>query len=480
METNIKHYDTEYYTNLVSVRNVVYEEINRALEVVKEFIINKNLILTGGMAIDFALKLKGESIYTDNQIPDYDFYSTNHSADAYELGSILCKAGYSNISVINAIHITTMKVRIDFEVVADISYCPLSVFKQVPTLMYDKMRIVHPHWQMSDQHSSLALPFENPGKEVIFHRWKKDMMRYDKLYKHYPVVPVLETQDFTHKVKKYVTEATTRVSQESCGGSVGYQRSVDRENMAKHLEIPMQTVKVPMEKLRGSCICGWAAIDYKIDEDNIILSIPTDESITVASYDYKQFIKNHKIEVIEYRSEYFGKLPRRAICATDIEDIKGQNKKMEIYDIFGILVSAKKISEKYDLWVCNLQWVMLYLLIRIFSSKDPKIIFTSEEQYVRCRYLVIAGDYPSVEVYGKYNFTHKDLNSTKIQKERIYSIKSKQLQPLNMYPTPPECTNNGKFDPETSEYFMNDARKMESLIDWTLDPYPEYNIRSLR
>jgi hypothetical protein len=479
----LKKYDPEYYTNLINTRNVVHDEITRALIVVKEFIINKKLILSGGMAIDLALRLKGDNIYTDEQIPDYDFYSTNHATDAYELGSILCKAGFKNISCINAMHITTMKVRVDFETVADITYCPLTVFRQIPTLNYDKLRIVHPHWQMSDQHSSLSLPFENPGMEVIFHRWKKDMLRYDKLYEHYPIVPEMEQPDSittgTKNIKKYTTENSTDDSNRPpYGRKFGYHRSSEREHIAKTLELPMQTVKIPMAEISGSCICGWSAIDYEIDGDNITLSIPTDEPVTVASYNYNQFIEKHELDVLEYYSEYFGKLPRKVICKSTFVDTNGRTKKLEVYDIFGILISANQISEKHDVWVCNIQWVMLYLLVRIFSSGDPKIIFTSEEQYVRCRQLVTSGEYPSIDVYGEHNFTHTSINSMKKHKEKVYSIKSKQLQPVSMYPKHPICTNDKTFDSETSEYFMTDARRLESFITWEMDPYPEYNTKS--
>lgn len=476
--------DPEYYTNLVNVRSVLHKDITHALDVVKDFIIRKNLILIGGMAIDFALRLKGDNIYTDDQIPDYDFYSPNHSADAYELGALLCEKGFKNISCINAMHITTMRVRVDFETVADITYCPTKIYKQVPTLMYDKIRIAHPHWQMIDQHSSLSLPFENPGWEVIFHRWKKDMTRYDKLYKHYPVVPVIETRSpisdtgitlETSGTKKYETEGGLQEKP-----SRGYIRMVDRERLAKKLEIPMQTVKVPLSTISGSCINGWGAIDYKLEEDHIVLLIPTGAPVTVASYDYKKFIKDKKLEIIEYYSEYFGSVPRRVVCSSDLKDSKGRNKKIEVYDVFGMLISAKQINKKYDVWVCNLQWSMVYLLVKIFSDKDPKIVFTAEEQYLRCRYLIMEGEYPSIEVYGKYNFTQSYLNSIKRNKEIIYTIRAPQLQPSNMYPKPPECVNNKEFDPETSEYFMTDERKLDSFIEWTLDPYPEYNNKSLR
>lgn len=460
--SQLKSNDLEYYSNLVNLRSSIYEETTDALDVVKEFIIRKNLILVGGMAIDLALRLKGDSIYTEDQIPDYDFYSPNHSADAYELGSILCKMGFSNISCINALHITTMRVRVDFETVADITYCPIKIYNTIPTLNYDKLRIVHPHWQMTDQHRSLSIPFENPGREVIFHRWVKDMERYDKLYKYYPVVTkdtdiisegiTLELEDITYKPGR----------------------------ISGNTDISVYKVNMPLEKISGSCICGWSSIDYKLDGDNVILSIPSGEPITVASYDYKKFIKDHNLEIIEHRSEYFGKIPRRVICSTNIKDSSGRNKKLEVYDIFGILLSSRNINKKHNVYVCNLQYSMMFLLTKMFASDNDKIISMAEELYIKCRKMVTEGEYPSVEVYGNDNFTHARLNSIKMDKERIYTIKAEQLQPLRSYPKLPGCLNNKEFDPETSEYFIIDSRKTDKFIEWTTEPYPEFTKESSR
>lgn len=172
-----------------------------ALNIVRDFIIANNLVITGGMAVDFALKLKGEKLYDDSTLPDYDFFSPEHHNHAYELGQILCRklkypnGDSPNISVIDALHITTMRVRINYISVADITYLPPSIFESLNKLTYNistengnkPILFRHPHIQMIDQHRALTLPYENTPREVILHRWKKDMKRFDLLYKHYPV-----------------------------------------------------------------------------------------------------------------------------------------------------------------------------------------------------------------------------------------------------------------------------------------------------
>lgn len=460
--------DTGHYSNLVSTRSAIYSSNIKALTTVRQFIIANNLILVGGMAIDFALKLAGDKLYSDDQLPDYDFYSPSHTAHAYELASLLCKAGFPNISCIQAAHMTTMRVRIDFETVADITYCPLTVYKKIPTLIYDRLRLVHPHYQMIDQHSSLSLPFQDAGREVIFNRWRKDMTRYDKLYKYYPVVPILELTPFALGVLHTPPPK---------GGGRNYIRTPDREKLAKYLELPLRTVRVRLADIGGSCISGWGGVDYKIDTDGeyVDLLIPEGEPITLASDDYKSFVSRHGLTSPEYYSEYFGKIPRSLVCSSKQLDTKGLSVRTEIYDTFGMKVAAKKISEKHDVYVCNLQWSMLYLLIKVFSSHSPSIVFTAEEQYLRCRQLVEDGMVPSIEVYGQHNFTHAYLNRLKKDKEKIYSIKADNLQPSNAYPRPPGCTTDKEFDPEQSEYFKTDNRRLPNFVEWTLDPYPSFN-----
>jgi hypothetical protein len=71
--------------------------------------------------------------------------------------------------------------------IADIAYMPQSIFDRLPTLTYEGMKIIHPNFQRIDQHRALSVPYENPPNEVIFHRWEKDIKRFNILDKYYPV-----------------------------------------------------------------------------------------------------------------------------------------------------------------------------------------------------------------------------------------------------------------------------------------------------
>lgn len=167
-----------------------FESAVKAIVLVKEFIRKKKLIIYGGTAIDFALRLHGDNIYPDETllIPDLDFYSPRNVEDAYELADILFDAGFPDARTIKATHTRTMRVDIaDNHFIADLSYVEPAIFSELPFIEYDGMRIVHPNYQKIDLHSSLNFPFDNPPKEVIFARWTKDIFRYNKLSQYYPV-----------------------------------------------------------------------------------------------------------------------------------------------------------------------------------------------------------------------------------------------------------------------------------------------------
>lgn len=180
-------------------KNKDKEMIISAQKIVKDFIISRKLIIFGGLAIDYALRLKGSSIYFDKELPDYDCLSYRNVDDAYDLGEILYRAGFENVKVIRAKHIETMRVRVDFITVADIGYVPKKFFDQYKFLMYDGMRIIHPDIQRLDLHRAFCFPFNNPPMEDIFHRWEKDLYRFNLYSKYYPI----EEKNINNNIKQY-------------------------------------------------------------------------------------------------------------------------------------------------------------------------------------------------------------------------------------------------------------------------------------
>tara|TARA_R110002153_G_scaffold273997_1_gene446380 strand:- start:2427 stop:3821 length:1395 start_codon:yes stop_codon:yes gene_type:complete len=171
-----------------------FDRIDEILKVLREFIISRGLIIYGGLAIDYALRLHGDKIYPDDLLQvDYDFQSPDAIEDAYTLSELFYGILHEHspadtVRTIRGIHIQTMRVDIgDNHFLADVSYVPKSVFDKLPSIEYRGMKIRHPDMQRIDMHSSLAFPYDNAPMEVIFHRWKKDITRFNLLARYYPI-----------------------------------------------------------------------------------------------------------------------------------------------------------------------------------------------------------------------------------------------------------------------------------------------------
>jgi hypothetical protein len=80
-----------------------------------------------------------------------------------------------------------MKVRTDFVWVADIGYAPPDVFANIPTFDYQGLRVIHPDYQRMDIHLAFCFPFNGPPREDVFHRWRKDLNRFNLFEEHYPI-----------------------------------------------------------------------------------------------------------------------------------------------------------------------------------------------------------------------------------------------------------------------------------------------------
>lgn len=161
--------------------------IDRALELVRRFVAARGLVLFGGLAIDYALRLRGAAIYPDDERPDYDALSATAVGDAYDLADALHRAGFANVGAIRAKHAQTVRVRVDFRPVADIGYADAAVLAALPTIEFRGLRAVHPDFQRLDMHLALCYPFDGAPRENVFHRWRKDIKRFNLFEELYPL-----------------------------------------------------------------------------------------------------------------------------------------------------------------------------------------------------------------------------------------------------------------------------------------------------
>lgn len=326
------------------IRNIDIHMINRALEIVKEFIISRKLILYGGQAIDYALRLKGSKSYPDTQIPDLDFLSTHSVDDAYDLVDILIKKGFKNVQSMKGLHFQTQKVRIDFIWIADISYVPDKVFKRLPILKYNGMNILHPDYQRSDMHLAFCFPYANAPREDIFNRFKKDIKRFNIFQEYYPI----EVHD------SKIIECTES-----------------------------KTFKLDKELMKGNnALHGFAAYNIFESEYNKIMNIPTinnnilsDESEDICSITVK-FPKliDQKLQLassdVKKTIQYIGNADsiKSYVSYMEFRPVLHEFGDYIIYSVENQLLSITILPNKYK--VVNIQYLLMDFLYHYFTSDD--------------------------------------------------------------------------------------------------------------
>ncbi len=444
--------------------------IIKALDIVRQFIIDEELILVGGMAIDYSLRLQGSFLYDENKLPDYDFYSPSFHKHAYKLGTILVNNGFTGISVIRGIHASTFRVRVNFVPVADITYIPPNLFELMPVLIYTneinlkssekynkyhkidkekKLKFIHPHYQMIDQHRSLSMPLEGPPRENALQRWKKDAERFTLLYQFYAIDNVKIPEKF-------------------------------------------REILLPNEMCKERCIngavalCYWFHYAYTINKEyklniytnqlifedtpkNIKAVIPSHLSSVLYVNDIDSFTKNS-----ESYNAILDKLPKR-------QQFKLGDTLYKIYDTYGELISAQPYKNTF---MANLQAIMEYFLtwgilykcsqslwcyteaLKLFISINNLEIWeeidklesipTDEEYSANLLYKLreeLQAFQPNIPVFGSVNI-HE---STLIQKDQMISQINGSTPiyntPKNAYPSYEK--------PITSEYFAYNPEEEE-------------------
>ena len=255
---------------------------------VSEFGRARKRIFTGGMAIDLALKSVGSYIY-DNFDIDFDFFSPEFHKDAFDLANIISQnRDPRNINAIVAMHVSTMRVRFRWNAVADITYVPPELYKKIPTLSIDLKAIrsngkkkslpylvVHPAFQMIDQHVSMSQPYANEPMVNIMGRCKKDFVRMLKLAHFFDIPKELRQICSDHK------ESETNTKQRELS---------DKEILAIFLDL---------NKNFKICLGGRPAVEYWFDKKLLGNMTTFDSQVIIYSFDY--------VKVAEYLAKKLGK-----------------------------------------------------------------------------------------------------------------------------------------------------------------------------
>ena len=416
--------------------------IDRAINLTRAYVSTHKLILTGGMSIDLALRAKGQSIYDDDTLPDYDIISDQNLIHANALAEIMCKEGLPDINVINAVHITTVRVRMKNIVFLDATYIPPSCMEKIPYLDVDDLRIVHPHYQFIDQRLSLATLLADTGISLnVFNRLKKDVKRNSLLRGEYPI------------------------------------QSSQKPMKMKTVKIPLELIQVKEERLEQtgsetfiytgpSCVVGYLGYHImtalynntlsalKITEDELEVSIPDTEHVRILScaiVSLSAFIKRPKMY-------------RPLINLKPISQVAGD---YEYVDSYGSRISCNivNLSDKLRVCVGSVDYLLMEMLRdRIYINDEPySMLYTNLVSIVDTMRLNKDSDpvwWPSLNCYGITNLPEYRVFAL----EKIMNSESaKSLRPKNSYPLAPKCATKTGFQQEDSHYFRIDGREDATL-----------------
>jgi hypothetical protein len=196
----------------------MYDEYKSLFDIVGEFIINKKLILYGGLTINLLLPKKYR-FYKDYTLNDYDCYSKNAIKDAYSLATNIKKAGYKHIKVRKALHNNTYRIYVERKQVIDISQIDKNVLNRLIEVSskdkrkyYDDKFILIPMAMVKrNLYYELARPEQSGWRwEKVYNRLQlfSDIYNVPKSKLNYKCVPLPKVHnELIKNVLKYIKDA---------------------------------------------------------------------------------------------------------------------------------------------------------------------------------------------------------------------------------------------------------------------------------
>jgi hypothetical protein len=162
--------------------DVLNENLQRALDVVENFLREKGRPCYGGMAINAHLPKVAQFYDLTKVLPDYDFFSAEAEADAHELKRRMVQEGLPAPAVRPGMHEGTFKVFVDYTAVADCTQIPEWLYK----LLVKRSLVIHGiHYTDANfLRMQMYLELSRPRGEV--ERWSKVYKRLLLLNKFAP------------------------------------------------------------------------------------------------------------------------------------------------------------------------------------------------------------------------------------------------------------------------------------------------------
>jgi len=474
---NISDLNLDDYKDIHEKRGVYYDSLMYALGIVEKFIKDNKRIIYGGMAIDFALKLAGEpGIYSDNIIPDYDFYTNDHLNDSNKLAIILYNADLPDAYVHNTAHVTARKVKVNNTEVADVAHVPKKIYNKLPTLMYKGIRIVHPLFQRLDIHKSLMNSYETPPLEPIFFRGMKDLKRFNMLDAAYPVIIPSKTLGLVNNKKTAMLKINKKVFNGGLIGGVpayGILYTAIKDIIYNELDKDLKT-------LFDKC----APVIVNTSGPDIIMSylsnMPILNRVNIISEKFadkeKELNKLYKIHDTMYYKQFLEdtkplstELYTKEILF-DIHDSRGRlipckNGVAAVHCILLYFLTRYFIEDKNDMWLF-MYWSCLQVQ-KIYNEVSNNELYNKSDN----KSLSKLDDLPYTmvpTVYGSHNWSYTYMINFMKSRATIYPEYDIQdvfkLRPMFSY-TPARSLEYDDFDTESSFLYTMDGSKLINMMN---------------
>ncbi len=456
--------------------------IERALDITAEYVSKHRLILTGGTAIDMALRSKGQSIYDDNALPDYDIVNNDNLKHATALAEILCNEGIRDINVISAVHITTVRVRVKNIVLLDATYLPEVLMDRIPYLDIGKFRLVHPDYQKIDQWLSMATLMIDTGISLnVFNRFVKDVKRNKILRESFAIdntkvysncrnacdVAPIDLKISTHRVSIPIAAITLEEDQLQMidPDCFIYTGSVCCSGYLTYALLYNDFIK------NNKPIDGIIDPNIQISNTTIEFDIPIDMALSFLNCsDNSSATLDTLAKAIEPKTQADTKKFNALANIKPISLVKQyKNYSIEVSDSYGIRISANQIdiNDKKIISVNICYVLMQFLRDRIYAE-------TSHQQGVNSLYyesllkmMLYMQEhegskiwFPSISCYGYQNLAeYKAFALEKL----IDPEKTKSYKPKSSYLRIPKCMTKSDFDSSLSHYFQIDGLENENI-----------------
>lgn len=148
-----------------------------AFKIVADYIKKNQRKIYGGTAINMLLP-RGHKIYKASELPDYDFFSPDPWTDAVNIANLLYKAGHKYVQTRAGVHKGTYKVFADFWPVADVTYLPEDLYKQVGSVKKNGFKVISPAYVQMTLYDIISKPREAPNRWPQVARRQKLLERW--------------------------------------------------------------------------------------------------------------------------------------------------------------------------------------------------------------------------------------------------------------------------------------------------------------